>query len=690
MNRKNGLIDGEKGAITVFLALIFISLIFFAGAVIDIVRIAAADRKVQSVLSSSARSVLAGYDRELMGEYGIYGVNTGVDTVKDDFYRYMSVNLKERHEGMNFINIEVDREDIEIKGMHSLLDDKAFRKQIQEYMKYRGPIAAAESLIEQLQNIQLGKKVEFAKSEKATREKARELRAKANEVNAKLASIKEKMKDLSVEKLGEISRELSEALDISGLIYGKDGEGLLAEYIKSKEDTNSKAEAGGCIPNQSQEFESVGENSEKIAPELAKHLQEVNNTILKVKPLQAELEALREELGELQDYLSELRDELSDSQEDEGSSSESEDIRDEINEVKEEINKVKDKIEQLEYEIDEEIFRLSRKLGGSLPEGYALKKEAVILADKKADEAKRFINQKKDEIAGALVKRLEKDWLIRSEEFDEASLIIGEDFGTMDEAFNYSSAMEEDEAEKFNDIILQGMEKLGKAVDQVSSNAVEKAYIIEYVMDKFTFLTSKTERNHYFRKGEVEYIISGSDSDKAFSPIKNTEYYVVTNVLLQVWALRFAIDTLDEFVTSTIIFPPQRLAYAIAEGALDSCLDMFNMLNGQEIPLCPRSCTQVKLKYSDHLKILLFLKPEEEILRKARQLMQVNIKHVTDAETGVLRQDFRLGDYDTVISASVKAKVNLFFLPLLKVDRLMPGSFEDGRYIIRKQIYVGY
>ena len=114
------------------------------------------------------------------------------------------------------------------------------------------------------------------------------------------------------------------------------------------------------------------------------------------------------------------------------------------------------------------------------------------------------------------------------------------------------------------------------------------------------------------------------------------------------------------------------------------------MLNGEAVPICPKSFTAIRLKYSDHLKILLLMKPEEEILRRARQLIQVNIKQVVDAKTGLPRSDFRLGDYSTVMSASVKAKVNLFFLPLLKVDRLLPGSFENGRYLIRKQIYVGY
>ena len=160
--------------------------------------------------------------------------------------------------------------------------------------------------------------------------------------------------------------------------------------------------------------------------------------------------------------------------------------------------------------------------------------------------------------------------------------------------------------------------------------------------------------------------------------------------LIEKESAKFAQLPFFGFLVNKSIAFIQRLSFALVEGALDSSLDMINLLNGEEVPICPKSFTAVKLKYSDHLKILLLMKPEEEIMRKARQLMQVNIKHVVDAKTGLTRSDFRLGDYSTVISASVKVKVNLFFLPMLKVDRLMPGNFEDGRYIIRKQIHVGY
>lgn len=691
MCQGNSCNNKEKGAITVFLALIFMSVILFAGAVIDISRIAAAERKVQSVLNSSARSALAGYDSELIGGYGIYGVDTSSDLIEDDFYRYITVNLKERHRGLSLLNIEVNREDVEIQGMDNLLGNAPFKDQIQEYMKYRTIINVSEGLIEQLKSIKLDKKVDFAKGEKAARDKARELRTKVNAVNSRLEAIKKRLAELSAEKLEDVKKELSDALTLSGYIYGGNGEGLMEEYNNIMEDSKNKAEAVDGVENQSMEFQNILKNSESLASALQRHLSEVNKTLLIVEPMQKKLKVLKKEIDELEDQLSDLKNELSDSEEEEEASPGKEDkIKDEIDEVKIDINKAKDKKEQLESGISDEISGLKDRLGEIPLEGYTLKEEAVELTEKKIDDLKSSINMVKKDIEDSLLRSLKKEWLISAEEFDGESLVRVGDFEIMDEKIDYNLSIKEEEAEKDNDTILESMDKLVKALENAVSGTVEKINTIEYVMENFTFLTSGTERNHYFRKGEVEYIISGADTAEAASGIKSTEYYLVTKVFLQVWALRFAIDTIDNFVMSAIVFPPQRLAFALAEGALDSSCDMLEMVSGEAVPICPKSFTGVRLKYSDHLRILLLMKPEEEILRKTRQLMQVNIKQVVDTRTGLARSDFRIGDYSTVISAAVEAKVNLFFLPMLKIDKLMPESFERGRYVVRKKIYVGY
>ncbi|HOE57775.1 MAG TPA: hypothetical protein PLI20_09325, partial [Bacillota bacterium] len=390
MYLRKGCSRQERGAITVFLAIVFTSLIIFAGVIIDIVRIAAAERKVQSILNSSARSVLAGYDSELTGSYGIYGINVTADGIKDDFYRYVSVNIKERHEGISFIDIKVDREDVEIQGLDGLLKDDIFKKQIQEYMKYRTPIKIAETLIEQFKNIRLDKKVDFANGEKVTRDKARELRIKTNEVNAKLEGIKKKITDLSAEKLEEIKDELSEVLTISNLIYGANGEGLLDEYIQSREETNNKARQGECIENRSEEFGGVKENCESLAPELQKCLAEVDKTLFIVKPLQKELKLLNEELDDLKDDLEKLRKKLSKIEKDDDSFSEEADsIRDEMDDIGDEMDRVEGKIEQLESRIENEVYELKKRYERFSLKGYTLKGEAVQLADKKAEELKK-------------------------------------------------------------------------------------------------------------------------------------------------------------------------------------------------------------------------------------------------------------------------------------------------------------
>ncbi len=680
--------EKEKGVITVFLSIIFMALIVFVGVVIDLARITAAERKFQSVLNSSARSVLADYDSELAGSYGIYGLNAGSKSVKDDFFRYLTVNLKERHKGISFLDMEVAYEDVDIQGMGSLLEEEPFKRQVQEYMKYRTVLNASEALIEQLKNLKLNKKVDFARSEGTTRGKARELRIKINAVNTRLSAVKIKLESLSADMLEDLGSELSEALSDSNLLYSERG-GLLEEYNDSVNDSAVKAGEGDCIENSSQEFACIGAESEKLSRALQKGISEIRQSREIIIPLQEELVSQEKELSELVEQLSSLKEELSDLADKKGVSEQKARLREEIAEVKDAIDEVSESIDNLRSRIENELNILRAKLLEMPLDGYSLKDEAIQLSQTSFKELKKSIIKLKQDIEASLLRSLKPEWMIGTDEFEAASLAAGGNLGEMDEGMKLDVSIDEEEAEENNNMILETLEKLSEAVESAAAGTVEKVNIIEYVMENFTFLTTRTERGHYFRKGEVEYIIGGSDTE-ADNRLTNSEYYVVAKVFLQVWALRFAIDTIDDFVRSAIVFPPQRLAFALAEGGVDSCMDMLEMMNGEGVPICPKSLTTIRLKYSDHLRILLLMKPEQEILRKARQLMQVNIKQVVEAGTGIVRSDFRLGDYCTVIAASAKVKVNLFFLPVFKLDKLMPGSFDNGEYVIYKKIYVGY
>lgn len=654
--------NSNRGAITVFLAIIFMSLILFAGVIIDIARISAAGSKVEQALNTSARSVLAGYDRELAGDYGIFALNTGAGA-EDEFYRYLRVNLKEYHDGMSFLDIRVDASDVEIKGVEGILNEEAYKNQVLEYMKYRVPITATESVIEQLKDLKLDKKTAFAKSEKETREKAKELRGKIDDLNNRLAGVRKKLPELSAGKLQGLKNDLEEALSLNNDIFFGGDQSLFNEYRRSVERTNEAAREGQCVENSSREFEGINKGDYDARAVIEKYHSEVSSTLTKVEPMLEELEDLKDEIRDLKNENEEPGDAL---------------------------RELEDRAEELESLIEDEVSSLKSRLDKQMLKGYSLKDESIQPPLNKSGSFTEFIKKTEIAVKDKLITHIDKEWLISLGEFKGSGLIGDELLNTADSYDEPQPNMKEEEAERRNDVILENMDKLIGVINDAALNTIEKMYLIEYVMDKYTFLTSKTDRYHHFRKGEIEYILAGVDEGNSYNELNNTEYFAITKVLLQVWAIRLTIDAIDNFIRSSIVFPPQRLAFALVEGALDSSADMFKLLNGEAIPICPNSFTAVKLKYSDHLRILLFMKPEEEILRKARQLIQVNIKQTIDGRTGRSRADFRLGDYSTMITAKVEAKVNLFFLPLLKVDKLAPDHFDEGRYIIRKQIYVGY
>ena len=74
--------NNNRGAISVFLIIIFLSLLMLSGLFVDICRVMAAERKVQNALDTAVRSVLAQYDDELVGQFGLFAVST-VDKKKN-------------------------------------------------------------------------------------------------------------------------------------------------------------------------------------------------------------------------------------------------------------------------------------------------------------------------------------------------------------------------------------------------------------------------------------------------------------------------------------------------------------------------------------------------------------------------------------------------------------------------------
>ena len=191
-------------------------------------------------------------------------------------------------------------------------------------------------------------------------------------------------------------------------------------------------------------------------------------------------------------------------------------------------------------------------------------------------------------------------------------------------------------------------------------------------MDKYTFSTSQTERNHYFNKAEIEYILCGQDIEAENASL----------LLGSVWFLRFCIDTVDYFVNSKIPIPQVRIVWALVEGATRAFKDIYELYTTKKgCAICP-SVSNITVSYSDHLRLFLLMKNEGIKLNRMRQLLQVDLMKKNS--------EFRLENYETIVSAKVEVKVNLLFIPLLQLDKLKLEHFKGGKYVIKKEIMTGY
>lgn len=199
----------------------------------------------------------------------------------------------------------------------------------------------------------------------------------------------------------------------------------------------------------------------------------------------------------------------------------------------------------------------------------------------------------------------------------------------------------------------------------------DNIYMVDYIMDKCTYLTSKTPRNHYFEKGEVEYIIFGQKSQ-----VGNIAAAVTTITLM-----RFAINFIDYFIKA----PGDLIAkavYALGRGAARTYLDMRNMLiakPAEGVGICP-SFDSLKLTYSDHLRLLLFFK-FSNAQEGLKDTIYTNMEHTLSGGN--------INELYTRMTADVEVEVNMLILPIF-FGEFTGTNFRNGNYVIRDKATLGY
>lgn len=142
--------DGEHGAVSAFLIMIFAAVFAFVAVLIDFSRMNAVRAQSEVSLHAAVRSVLSSYDPGLMKRYGLFAVGT---TDSDFIFSKVlqdSFKLGNRHNTLTLLGAkpDLDSSELELSGTLGLYP--VFNEQIREQMKYKAPINIALDIFQKL------------------------------------------------------------------------------------------------------------------------------------------------------------------------------------------------------------------------------------------------------------------------------------------------------------------------------------------------------------------------------------------------------------------------------------------------------------------------------------------------------------------------------------------------------------
>ncbi|MDR2571950.1 MAG: DUF5702 domain-containing protein [Oscillospiraceae bacterium] len=151
------LFKNSKGAVTVFVTLLLIPAILISGTAVDLARIHTARSIIQDGNQLAANSVLSQYNALLYDLYGVFAVAKDDPILGQLLDEYIAVSVfGEKRQDRSFgtlqlfygSNLYMD-EVYFIEDMN-LRNEYVLQRQIEEYMKFRGPVIIVKDLLELL------------------------------------------------------------------------------------------------------------------------------------------------------------------------------------------------------------------------------------------------------------------------------------------------------------------------------------------------------------------------------------------------------------------------------------------------------------------------------------------------------------------------------------------------------------
>lgn len=165
-----GFMQKQKGAISIFMAVIMFSMFVLTSVFVDGSRIRSAETIVQSASDSAIRSVLAKYDKDLKDRYGLFTLEEeNSESIKQDYFNFLEANLSASVPGgtddsfhkyfnkivqsvsgetekdiLDLFDFQVSKRDSKVDAVYSIVEPNVLQKQMVEFAKYRSALVVAD------------------------------------------------------------------------------------------------------------------------------------------------------------------------------------------------------------------------------------------------------------------------------------------------------------------------------------------------------------------------------------------------------------------------------------------------------------------------------------------------------------------------------------------------------------------
>jgi hypothetical protein len=627
------IIREQKGAVTVYLAIIFMAMIVLTGIFVDLARIRLAQNQLRRITNSAARSVMADYDISLKNQYGLFAVKTDMD-VRGEFRKYIKANLEESLES-GFKLLDCRYEDSDLVLSQPISNLASLKLQILEDMKYSAPIEITKELIEKFKAI--SNLAQLFEEQNQKRKNIKSTNAKIGDISEINNEIDEKKNRIKQDKL--LLKQTNEQIN---LLLGKPEN---AARIKNLQE--QKSEITRRIIRDKEEISAEINRSKNIREEIQQEIDQLANWNITTENTADRL--LQKEIqNNLVNFKKENLDTLGSELQEIKNNTERAEIA--LAGITTDDKPNEDLLAKLELDPDK---KMQNKYNNSSLSGYQ------ELLGKLTASRNVYMN------------RFANNQLLQNSKITEEQMTDIVDYRTVGET-DRKLETQEQMFKQISDIL---------NTDKKLSDMRNELYLNEYLLTHCSFITSEPKGNSNYdkRNMESEYVLFGS--------------HALEKTIRELYITRFALDTLGYMVFSKPPAPVELLSrtiYSLIMGAMHASVDTYKLLSDSENTVCitevapdnPMENLNFTLSYKDHLRLFMLLHSDEQ--GKLERLMEV-----ISQRDGIDTQNaFTLSAGNAIIS------IKLWFLPLTGLNNIQNGPFDteirDGRCYIIKNVEFGY